>query len=241
MKKVKSVLSIIILILSIIGIIYSATNIIIWKINVNTNNQIKKEINKYVIKKETSYEINFDELKKRNKDVVGYLKVDDTNIDYVLVKTNNNDYYLDHNIDNNKNRAGWIFVDYRNKLDGSDLNVIIYGHNMRDGSMFGTLANTLKKDWYSNYHKITLVTEDKTYIYQTFSTYTYDNEDYYLTTSFIGDEYETFIKKIKLRSNHNYHVDLTNTKGIITLSSCIGNNKKRVVLHAQLVDTIVNK
>ena len=241
MKKVKSVLSIIILILSVVGIIYASTNIIIWKISVNTNNRIKKEINKYVIKEDKSYKINFDELKKRNKDVVGYLKVDDTNIDYVLVKTDNNDYYLNHNIDNNKNRAGWIFADYRNQLDGSDKNIVVYGHNMRDGSMFGTLASTLKKDWYSNYHKIILVTEDKTYIYQTFSTYTYDNEDYYLTTSFSGDEYQTFLKKLKLRSNHNYNVDLTNIKQIITLSSCIGNNKKRVVLHAALVEEINNQ
>ena len=234
MKKIKNIGALLIFIVSLFGIGYASYNIIMWKVDTNTNNQIKKEVNKYVTKEDNTYKIDFKVLKERNSDVFGYLKVDGTNIDYIVLKTNNNDYYLNHNFDKNKNRAGWIFADYHNKLDGSDQNIIIYGHNMRDGSMFGTLPSVLKKNWNN---KITFITEDNTYNYQVFSVYEIDDEDYYLKTSF-NDDYDEFIKKLKLRSKYNYNVDITDTKQIITLSSCIGNNQKRIVLHAKLIEEV---
>ncbi len=235
-KKIKNLIAFLLLVASLIGIGYASFNIVMWKVDTNTNNKLKKEINKLVIKEEdNAYKIDFKALRERNSDVVGYLSVDGTNIDYVTLKTTNNDYYLSHNFDKNKNRAGWIFIDYRNKLDGNDKNVIFYGHNMRDGSMFGTLPTVLKKDWNG---KITLITENGTYLYEVFSVYEIETEDYYLKTSFNDGDYQEFIKKLKLRSKYNYNVDVTDTKQIITLSSCIGNNTKRVVLHAKLIEEV---
>ena len=234
------------MILCIIGIIYSLYNIYIWKKNVDKNNEIK-EITKKHVKEEKKnekeeikeYKIDFDALKKSNSDTVGYIKVNNTNIDYVVVQAKDNNYYLNHNFNKEKNRAGWIFLDYRNKLDGSDKNTIIYGHNMKDGSMFETLSNVLQKWWYedSNNYIVTFTTEEKTFMYQVFSTYDIKNEDYYIKTKFNSDnDYEKFLKTIKSRSNHDYGIELTKDDTILTLSSCLGAGEKRVVLHAKKVN-----
>ena len=129
-------------------------------------------------------------------------------------------------------------MDYRNKLDGTDKNIVIFGHNTRDGSMFGTLINTLKKEWYEkeDNHIIVLVTEEKTYKYQVFSTYSIVPEDYYIKTSFNNKwEYSRFVQKIKERSIYDYGVKVDRYDKILTLSSCIGEGEKRVVLHAKLL------
>lgn len=234
------------MILCIIGIIYSLYNIYIWKKNVDKNNEIK-EITKKHVKEEKKnekeeikeYKIDFDALKKSNSDTVGYIKVNNTNIDYVVVQAKDNNYYLNHNFNKEKNRAGWIFLDYRNKLDGSDKNTIIYGHNMKDGSMFETLSSVLQKWWYedSNNYIVTFTTEEKTFMYQVFSTYDIKNEDYYIKTKFNSDnDYEKFLKTIKSRSNHDYGIELTKDDTILTLSSCLGAGEKRVVLHAKKVN-----
>ena len=94
--------------------------------------------------------MDFTELKKQNPDTVAHIKVNNTRISYVVVQGNDNEYYLNHNFNKEKNRAGWIFADYRNSFDESDKNLIIYGHNMKDGSMFDTLIKTIDKEWYTN-------------------------------------------------------------------------------------------
>lgn len=233
------------IVICIVGILYSLYNIYIWKKNVDDNNEIKELTKKHVkVKKNNNkeekkeYKIDFKALKETNNDTVGYIKVNNTNIDYVVVQTDNNNYYLNHNFNKEKNRAGWIFVDYRNKLDGSDKNIIIYGHNMKDGSMFETLSNVLQKWWYedSNNYVLTFTTEKETKTYQVFSTYDIKPEDYYIKTSFKNDnEYSKFLKTIKSRSNHDYGIEVTKDDTILTLSSCLGAGEKRVVLHAKEV------
>ena len=128
-------------------------------------------------------------------------------------------------------------MDYRNNPNDLDKNTIIYGHARKDKSMFGTLKNTLKKDWYNNEtnHIITYTTEDKEYHFQVFSTYHIVTEDYYITTSFTDNEFSNFVKTLKKRSTHNYNVDVTEDDYILTLSSCY-NEKEKVVLHAKLID-----
>ena len=239
----KSVLRFLIMV-CIIGMSYSVYNIYTWKKNVNENNKIKEETKKHVKvekkndKEQKEYKIDFDALKKTNPDTVGYIKVNNTNIDYVVVQTKDNNYYLNHNFNKEKNKAGWIFLDYRNKLDGSDKNIIIYGHNMKDGSMFETLSNVLQKWWYedSDNYVLTFTTSEETIKYQVFSTYDIKPEDYYIETNFKNDnEYIKFLKTLKSRSNHNYNTEVDKDDTILTLSSCLGSGEKRVVLHAKKV------
>lgn len=243
-RKLKSsVKAILIIIISLVGVTYSTYDIIKWNMNIKENNDIKEEINKDVKintdsdKNQIDYVVDFESIKSRNTDAVAYLTMNNPNINYIVVKGEDNKFYLDHNFDKKANKSGWIFADYHNKFDGTDKNIVIYGHNMKDGSMFGSLKNVLKKDWYSTAdHTITLITETNKYTYEVFSTYQITAEDYYINTIFISeDEFNGFIKKIKSRSIYNYGVEVNKDDSILTLSSCIGNGDKRVVLHAKLV------
>ena len=243
-KRLKPWVLITITIICLIGIIYSSYEIVLWKINVDENNKIKEKTNKSIKIKidnaDIKYDIDFKSLKEKNPDTIAYIKVNNTNIDYVVVKGKNNSYYLKHNFDKKYNIAGWIFADYHNRFDETDKNIVIYGHDTKDGSMFDTLKNTLNKEWYENKdnRKIVLVTENNTYYYEVFSNYTIDVEDYYINTIFNSDEeFNKFVNKLKSRSIYDYNVDVDENSKILTLSSCMNNDKKRVVLHAKLLDS----
>ena len=185
------------------------------------------------------YDIDFNSLKSQNSDAIAYIKVNNTNINYVAVKGTDNSYYLNHNFEKKHNVAGWIFIDYHNNVDGLDKNLIIYGHNTKDGSMFGTLKKILTKDWYTNEdnRKVVLVTEAGTYYYEVFSVYSVVAEDYYINTVFSSDdEFEKFVTTLKGRSIYNYGTEVSGKDKILTLSSCTGGGKKRIVLHAKLLN-----
>lgn len=175
-------------------------------------------------------------LKDENSEFVAWIKVNNTNIDYPVVKTSNNSFYLNHSFDKSVNSAWWIFADYKNKFDGTDKNIAIYVHNMRDGSMFGSLKNILNEEWYNNTENmnITFLTENGNYIYKVFSIYKIESEDYYIKTNFKNDaDYEKFLNIIKNRSIKNFDVKLNVDDKILTLSTCANNNKYRVVLQAK--------
>ena len=243
MKKKKLIINIII-VLCVLLMIYSVINIVVWYIGSKRNEVIEKEI-KEIIKEEVVEEtsepsIDFKKLKAKNKDIVAYLKVNNTNIDYVVVKGNDNSYYLKHNLYKEYNVLGAIFMDYHTKLDGTDKNIIIYGHNTVNKTMFGTLRNVVTKEWYTNpeNHIINLVLEDKILTYQVFSTYSIKKENYYITTKFnSNNEFNQFVNKLKSRSVYNYGVTVNGDDSILTLSTCTNNGKSRMVLHAKLIKT----
>ena len=95
-----------------------------WFLNNRENKKIAEEISQAIIIDEESkeekdkYKVNFQDLKDKNSDTVGFLKVNGTNIEYTVVKGTNNSYYLKHNFNKKSNSAGWIFADYKNKDDG---------------------------------------------------------------------------------------------------------------------------
>ena len=242
-RKLKPLVIVIFTFICLGGLIYSGYNIFVWLKSVKSNDEIKQEIDDYIKIVDTEsevpkYIIDFNSLEKENNDTVAYLKVNGTNIDYIIVKGNDNSYYLNHNFGKEYSVAGWIFADYHNKYDGSDKNLVIYGHNTSDGSMFGTLKDTLSSAWQKNNknNEILFITRDNTYTYQVFSTYMIEPEDYYINTEFKSDEeYEKFLRTIKSRSNYDYGVDVLISDKILTLSTCSDNGSKRVVLHAKLV------
>lgn len=186
------------------------------------------------------YTVDFEKLKDMNEETVGWIKVKGTNIEYAVVKSSDNSYYLNHNFEKKYNSGGWIFADYKNKFDGTDKNIVIYGHNMKDNSMFGTLKNVLKENWYNNEenHVINFITEKEEQEYQVFSVYKTENEDYYIDTEFENNEFKEFINTLKARSIKDFNVEVTQEDSILTLSTCADNNKYRVVLHAK--NAIIN-
>ena len=201
------------------------------KINsdINDNETIDNETIKTI-------DLDLNNLKSINSDTVAYLKVESTNINYPVVQSNDNEYYLNHSFNKNKNQEGWIFLDYRNNINDLDNNTIIYGHNRLTGTMFGTLKNLLNKSYQeSTNHYIYLTTENNNYVFEVFSTYITSNESYYLKTTFEDDnEYLEFLNTLKTRSTYNFNIELNSDDKIITLSTCSGSND-RMVVHGKLI------
>jgi len=183
--------------------------------------------------------VNFDELIAKNKDTVGWINVNNTNINYPVVQTSNNDDYISTAFDGTKNQAGWIFADYRNNMKDFDRNTIIYGHSRLNKTMFGTLLNVMNKSWHTNKynHVIKFSTPYENTMWQIFSVYKIEPESYYLTTTFNNDsEYLTFLNTLKSRSIYNFNAEINQSDKIITLSTCSdAAGTGRVVLHAKLI------
>ncbi len=254
-KKKQIILNIIkiLLILIILGtIIYFS----MFFIDQNKSQNLSKDIKKYkpeiTIQEETQEDNNeqtktpkiitaynkeyskmFSELKKINQETVGWLTVKGTNIDYPVVKHSDNDYYLNKDFENNNNRYGWLFMDYRNTTPTLGQNTIIYGHDS-GGVMFGNLYKVLYRKWYTNKNnqKITFNTETESSTWQIFSIYKIDTTSDYLKTNFTGNEFSDFINMITKRSIYNFNVQVSNTDKILTLSTCHG-DKQRLVVHAK--------
>lgn len=244
-KKFRSTYKILLLrLVFIIILLYSSFNICSWLINTHKNNKLIEKVNTYVVKDNSSdisteeFKIDFDGLYEINNSCFGWIKINNTNISYPIVKYTNNDYYLNHSFDHSSNSSGWIFADYRNACDGYDKNLIIYGHNVKNGTMFNALNNCTNKEWYSdnNNRIISIYTPTETINYEIFSIYVIAAENYYTTTSFLSDSvFQTFLDTIKSRSIHKFNVDVTSNDHILTLSTCSDSNVNRTVIHAKKV------
>lgn len=185
----------------------------------------------------------YQKLLGKNSDTVGWLIVPGTKIDYPVLKGTDNSYYLQRNFNRAKDSNGWIFMDYRNGEQELDSNTIIYGHNRYySGVMFGTLNNVTKKRWLNNEsnHYITFNTMYQSMTWKVFSIYSIDVTSDYLYINFENDEsYQKFLDLIKGRSNYQFNTEVTTKDKILTLSTCLDNDK-RLVVHAVLINSNEN-
>lgn len=184
------------------------------------------------------YEKVFSTLQEINKDTVGWLTVNNTRIDYPVVQAKDNDYYLRRDYYQNKNRHGWIFMDYRNNPDELNENTIIYGHNLANQTMFGTLRYALNSYWYkkSANQIITFNTPKENMKFQIFSIYTIPTTNDYLDITFpTTDAYQAYIDLVKGRSIYDFNIEVATDDKILTLSTCANGNDKRLVIHAKLI------
>lgn len=182
-------------------------------------------------------DVNFDELKTINSDTVGWLRVEGTNINYPFVQTSDNNYYLKRDFKKKYSNAGWVFMDYRNKLSNLDRNTIIYAHGRVDGTMFGSLKNIFSSNWYQNKNNyiVKMSTEYNNSMWQVFSVYIIPETSDYLKIDFKDDyEYIEFLYMLQGRSEYEFDVELNKEDKILTLSTCYKENE-RVVLHAKLI------
>lgn len=181
--------------------------------------------------------VDFSELKQINSKTVGWIEVKGTNVNLPYVQTSDNKYYLDHSFDNSYNSAGWAFLDYRNNKNSLDRNNIIYAHGRKNGSMFGSLRNLLKKDWQNNKNNyvIRTSTEKENTLWQIFSVYYLPTTSDYIQVNFKDDnEFEEFVKKINDRSMFDFKTNVSKTDKVLTLSTCYSATEKLVV-HAKLI------
>lgn len=262
--KWKNIILILMFLILFITLNISIYNIIKWKLDSNKTNEeintiqenanieevqdnkgteIIKQAKK--IPKENPYwdyikmnmiDVNFDNLKKINSDVVGWIKVNGTNINYPFVQSKDNKYYLTHSFNKSYNNAGWVFLDYRNN-NINNRNTIIYAHGRTDKTMFGTLRKVLNNGWINNTNNyvIKISTEKENSLWQIFSIYHIPTTNDYLQTEFKDErEYQRFLNILKNRSNHNFNTSITSNDTILTLSTCY-NDSEKMVVHAKLI------
>lgn len=185
------------------------------------------------------FEVDFDELKKINEDVVGWLYMEALpDISYPVVQGDDNEYYLHHTYKKEAVFAGAIFIDMKNTLDFSDQNTIVYGHNMKDGSMFGNLKQYKKQETVDKSPYFWIITPDDAYKYVIFSVYTASVKgDTYTLIKGPGKETITYGNSMKEKSELDLEDHaFVETDKIITLSTCTGNESTRFVVQGVRID-----
>ena len=183
-------------------------------------------------------DVNFSELLAKNPDTVGWIKVEGTSVNYPVVQAEDNNYYLRRAFNRSQNISGWIFADYRVDFVNFGKNTIIYGHNMNNRTMFGTIPSMLYDSYLSNSdnHYVKISTPTSNTVWKVFSVYSIEPEVYYLKTNFKSEPFSNFISKIKSRSVYNFGTDVTENDKILTLSTCDSTGTKRIVVHAKMVN-----
>ena len=184
------------------------------------------------------YEVNFSKLLKQNQDTVAYINLPGTVINYPVVKTSDNKYYLKHSFDKKSNNAGWIFMDYRNNINPLDDNTVIYGHARLDETLFGSLKNVLTTNWQKNKdnYVIFLSTLKENMIFQIFSIYTIKEENYYIKTQFNNNnEKKQWIDTMQERNISPTSTEVNINDKFLTLSTCQNRQGGRIVVHAKLI------
>lgn len=235
-------------IISILVIIICIGFIIYRYFNIKESDKIINSINSEITINDKNVEVNgatakvakidLSSLKEKNNDTVAYIKVNGTTINYPVVQSKDNEYYLKHSFDKSYNEAGWIFLDYRNDITTLNKNNIIYGHNMLNHTMFSTLTKMLDKEFFNddNNKYINLTTENKSTIWKIFSLYVTNPDTYYMSIAFSSkSENETFLNNLKNKSIYDFNEDLNSNDKILTLSTCTNLNTKRLVVHAKLI------
>ena len=165
--------------------------------------------------------IDFDLLSQRSDDVIGWLYLPDTAINYPVVQGYDNDYYLDHFIDGTPNVGGSLFADYACPDDFSGQNTIIYGHNMRDGSMFALVDDYSDQAFYDAHPVMYLNAPQQNYRVDFFAGFTTDPESFVYTAAFATEgDFIAYLNTVKQYSDFSSPVEVGGTDRIITLSTC---------------------
>ena len=194
--------------------------------NVQENNMITVEINENKI---TERMLQVKELQKENQDIIGWIEIEGTNISYPVMQGEDNEYYLNHNYKNEKTANGSIFLNKNCDLNLPSTNLLIYGHNMKNGEMFTDLLKYASETYYKNHPTIRFTTnkEDEEYeIFAVFKSKVFYKSDtnvfrYY---NFINaeneEEYNTFVENAKSISLYDTNITPNYKESLITLITC---------------------
>lgn len=186
---------------------------------------------------EEEFVFDFDSLYNINNDACGWILINGTQISYPLVQGSDNEYYLTHTINGTYNGAGTIFLDARMENGFASDNTIIYGHNMKNGTMFGELKKYKSADYCSEHNIIDIFTKDSMYSYEVVATAIVDPADQMIYTYDFTDEahftsYRDYINSVKL---YDTGVNIYSDDRLVTLSTCTGDSTQRFVVIAKRI------
>lgn len=186
--------------------------------------------------------IDFAALQQQNPDVYAWIQVPGTEVDYpILQSSNDNTYYLNHTIDGEEKKEGAIFTENYNTKTFEDPNTVIYGHDMKNGSMFQSIHKYMDRSFFDNNRDIVIYMPDQILHYKIFAAYLTDNRHLLMNYNFWSkDEYQQYLNSIFSMRDMNAFIDtsmeVTNEDKIITLSTCYaGISTQRYLVQAVLV------
>jgi sortase B len=171
-----------------------------------------------------------------NEEAIGWIEIPGTSINYPMLHTTDDAYYLTHTFNKTENKSGAIFIETLNQPDFSDLHTIVYGHNMKNGSMFAGLKNYQAQSYYNAHPYIYVDLGDASHCYQIFSAHEAELDDISYTIGYAADDkYADFLNSIKSSSLYDTGVDVDVNDSVITLSTCTKSGTKRFVVHAKKI------
>lgn len=163
---------------------------------------------------------NEEELKSINSDYKMWIQIENTNINYPVVQGSDNDYYLKHNFRKESNISGTVFVESANDID-NDKNIILYGHNMRNGTMFNNITNYKEESFFNEDNKISIIMNNTLYEYEVFSVYVKNVSEVNLAIGFASeDEFINYAYNEAEESLYKKDVDFSAEDNLITLVTC---------------------
>ena len=184
-------------------------------------------------------EVDFKALREKNPDTVGWLYVGSCGISYPIVQGEDNDYYMNHTFEGTVNSSGAIIMDYRDDKYLKDWNTFIYGHNMKNGSMFGSLKKLLKDETlYDSDPYIYVYLPGYIYRYKIFSYYKDKPDSKMYWTAYTLQEYRQYIRDALSLSVRDLGVETSEENNMVTLVTCSGSGagKMRFFVHGEFID-----
>ena len=186
--------------------------------------------------------INFTELKAINEEIIGWIRIGALNLSYPVAQAADNDYYLHRTFERVENFAGCIFLNCDNSRYFTDQNTIVYGHNMKNGSMFGTLKDFEKQETYDKNPYFWIFTPEFIYQYRIFSCSLVNKIGDPYRTRFVTEDFQNFINTCQANSMvDNHGVEVTTDDRIVTLSTCTGDDSTRLIVQGKLAHVYVSK
>lgn len=231
----------IILLVCVCVFCYSAFNLASIFLEYKQMDDSNKKIEETYVTEETTKQdaykkIDFEGLLKRNPDVKGWIDIPDTKVSYPILQGETNDTYIHSDIDKKEFRAGSIFIASENENPFTDLNTVIYGHNMNNGSMFNNIKSYTKQDFANEHPYIYIYLPDGTVSrYKVVAAHIIPEKSVLYNTSI--SDIQSFYQEMLKTSNINVDFDKTAGKPVITLSTCTSagsESGERNVVHAVL-------
>lgn len=223
----------IIVIILLIVFMYCIYNIINYFNNSKKNKRLTDELKNIAVKEipqdnkiedneiksTTPIEVDFNKLKEINSNINAWIYMEDSIINYPIVKGNDNSFYLNHSIDGKYNPNGSLFIDYRNKDNFEDMVTYIYGHHMKNNTMFGNLELFKEQNYYDNHKEMYLFTKEDNYILELFAGFTTaDGSEIYNYIN--SDSNKKLVDYAKSKSNFITNIEISSKDKVVVLSTC---------------------
>lgn len=239
-RKLVFLIALIAFVLSAASLVYMGYE---YYYNKKLNDDLSKKLSQIIKNGSSNKSENSDVMQSLthiNSDIKGIIKINNSKINYPIVQCDNNEFYIKHDIKKNKSKYGTIFIDYRNKLNNNSLagqNIILYGHNMKDGSMFADLKLFKKEEFCKNNPMVDLVILPKEYKFEIFSVFVVNSDFDYRKIYFHNDEeLSNYLKLIKSSALYFKDVEFNCKDTMITLSTCAYDwENARLVVQGKLI------